>query len=238
MDEQMLFQHILPEDFYRTDGITLAKNLLGKVLVRRTPTGLTAGIISETEAYMGIIDKASHAYNGRRTQRTETMYLSGGYAYVYLIYGIYSCMNITANERDNPEAVLIRSVIPLSGFDGMIENYCRFNETKLKKTNLKTERFCKAPTSLTDGPGKLCAAMDIDRTLDKAPVFLNGSGNSNEIFVSDLGFAPLGGFTESKRIGIDYAEEAAHFPWRFTAIPPFESVTIVQHDGTPPNSLQ
>jgi len=228
MDEQTLADSALPYEFYRTDGISLARSLIGKVLVHRTSRGWTAGIISETEAYMGITDKASHAYGGRRTARTETMYLPGGYAYVYLIYGIYSCMNITANEKGNPEAVLIRGVVPLLGFDAMLENTREFNENRLKKTSFNYEKYRSNPALLTDGPGKLCAAMALDRTLDKVPLTAKAPVGYPQIFVSDLGFTPEGGISESERIGISYAEEAAFFPWRFTSVLPFQSPTTVQ----------
>ncbi len=230
MDEQILISHVLPQDFYRTDGITLARSLIGKILVRKNEHGLTAGVISETEAYMGVIDKASHAYNGRRTERTETMYLPGGFAYVYLIYGIYSCMNITANEADNPEAVLIRGVVPLFGFDVMLENYRLFNAKRLNRQGFHADKYRKKPHTLTDGPGKLCAAMKIDRSLDKMQLFHGEKGKIGELFVCDLGISAPNGISESPRVGIDYAEEAALFPWRYTANLPFQSPTTVQHD--------
>ena len=88
----------LGRDFYRRDALTLARALVGKTLVRRTERGTIAAVVTETEAYTGVGDPASHAYGGRRTARTETMYREGGYAYVYLIYGLYSCMNVTAAE--------------------------------------------------------------------------------------------------------------------------------------------
>ncbi len=222
MNEQILTDTLLPASFYRTDGITLARSLLGKVLVRRTSKGLLCGVISETEAYMGITDKASHAYGGRRTPRTETMYLEGGHAYVYLIYGIYSCMNITANAEGNPEAVLIRGIVPLYGFDGMMDAYTEFTKRRTGKPPAHPERYGKAPLKLTDGPGKLCAAMEIDRSLNGMRVYDGG-----EIFVSDVGIVPAGGIGEHPRIGIDYAEEAALFPWRFTVNRPNEIATTV-----------
>ncbi len=222
MNEQTLQNHILPASFYRTDGLTLARSLIGKVLVHRTETGITAGIISETEAYMGIIDKASHAYGGRRTSRTETMYLPGGHAYVYLIYGIYSCMNITASTEGNPEAVLLRGVVPLVGFERMLENHATFTRRRTGKHPANTAIYGKSPHKLTDGPGKLCAAMAIDRSRDKTDVTL-----PHDLFLADLGIRPVHGITEQPRIGIDYAEEAALFPWRFTANRPYEMTSTV-----------
>ncbi len=101
----------------------MARELIGKTLVHRVGGVELAGIISETEAYMGVTDKASHAYGGRRTARTETMYLVGGFSYVYRIYGIYFCMNITAGEEGSAEAVLIRGVMPVGGTREIWENY-------------------------------------------------------------------------------------------------------------------
>lgn len=99
-------------DFYKTDAVSLAKALLGKLLVTDTGGKITAGIITETEAYMGKTDRACHAFGGRRTARNESMYLPGGHAYVYLIYGMYYCLNVVAAEEDIPEAVLVRGIIP------------------------------------------------------------------------------------------------------------------------------
>lgn len=223
MEDFPEFENILPRSYYITDALTLSRSLIGKVLVCCTPEGTTAGIISETEAYMGVIDKASHAYGGRRTERTETMYLPGGHAYVYLIYGIYSCMNITANESGNPEAVLIRGVIPCHGFDRMLANYSNFSSRRSKQKLFNGEKYRKAPHKLTDGPGKLCAAMSIDRRFDKTDMCRCNS----EIFVADMGISPIHGITASPRIGIDYAEEAAFFPWRFTANRAYEMAKTV-----------
>ena len=102
----------LTRAFFARDGITVARSFWGKILVHETPLGTVRGIITETEAYMGEEDKGSHTYGGRRTDRTEPMYHKGGTSYVYLIYGMYSCMNIAAMREDIPQAVLLRSVIP------------------------------------------------------------------------------------------------------------------------------
>lgn len=103
----------LGRDFFARDGITVARKLLGKVLVHETSVGTVRGVITETESYMGVEDKGSHSYGGRRTQRTEPMFHQGGTSYVYLIYGMYSCMNIVTATEDVPQAVLIRKVEPL-----------------------------------------------------------------------------------------------------------------------------
>lgn len=206
---------MLPREFYMTDAVSLAKSLIGKVLVRQSSNGIAAGIISETEAYMGVIDKAAHTYGGKRTARTETMYLPGGHAYVYLIYGIYSCMNITANIGGNPQAVLIRGVIPIYGFDLMLENYAGFMSRRNQKHKFNADKYKVKQYKISDGPGKLCAAMDIDRSLDKADMCQNSS--YAPLYAADLGIVPSNEPSASPRIGIDYAEEAALFPWRFTS---------------------
>lgn len=205
----MINPYKLPREFYTVDGLTLAQSLIGKTLVHRVNGVELCGIISETEAYMGVTDKASHAYGGRKTARTETMYLRGGFAYVYRIYGMYSCMNITANEEGNAEAVLIRAVLPCGGEDAIYENYRRSSRRK----NLPESYAALSKTDLyrcTNGPGKLCQALAIGQGQNRTDML------SDEFFVRDDGwFTPE--ILRAPRIGIDYAEEAADFPWRFTA---------------------
>jgi len=212
--------HPLPRAFYRTDALTLSENLIGKTLVHRVNGVELAAVITETEAYMGVTDRASHAYGGRRTARTETMYLEGGYAYVYLIYGIYSCMNITANEDGNPEAVLIRGVYPIAGEEEMYRAYLERGRRKKTPPKAFEELTRKDIFSLTNGPGKLCTAMSIDRSLDKTDMVFEDSVNeknlSHEFFVRDDGYRAAE-IVRTPRIGIDYAGEAAEYPWRFTA---------------------
>lgn len=183
---------ILNRDFYIKDGITLAKDLLGKILVKEIDGVLYKGRIVETEAYMGIIDKACHSYNNRRTKRTETMYREGGYSYIYLIYGMYYCFNVTASIKDNPEAVLIRALEPLDN-----------KELMLKIRKVKREK------DIANGPGKLTKALgttyrenDMDLTLGK------------NIWIEDDGYVP-NKITATTRVGIDYAEEFKEKLWRF-----------------------
>ena len=210
----------LPLDFYRTNALTLSENLIGKTLVHRVNGVELAGIITETEAYMGVIDRASHAYGGRRTARTETLFMEGGHAYVYLIYGIYSCMNITANENGIPEGTLIRAVFPTVGREAMYRTYLEKGRRKKSPPKPAGELSEKEWYSLTNGPGKLCVAMSIDRSLDRWNMIIENSVNDensvHEFFVRDDGYraAEIG---RSPRIGIDYAGEAAAYPWRFTA---------------------
>lgn len=183
---------ILNRDFYIKDGVTLAKDLLGKILVKEIDRVLYKGRIVETEAYMGAIDKACHSYNNRRTKRTEAMYREGGYSYIYLIYGMYYCFNVTASIKDNPEAVLIRALEPLDNKDLML---------KIRKV--------KREKDIANGPGKLTKALGI--TSDDNNIDLTLGKN---IWIEDDGYVP-NKITETTRVGIDYAEEFKDKPWRF-----------------------
>ena len=200
----------LDREFYARDTLTVARELLGNFVVRVWNGEKLICRITETEAYMGVTDKASHAYGGRRTQRTETMYLIGGHAYVYLIYGMYSCMNITASTDGNPEAVLIRCAMPEGDTQGILDNV----RVTSRRKNLPERAEELSPAELfglTNGPGKLCNAMGITRGL-------NGTDMTYGNFVvMDEGWTAQEILT-LPRVGIDYAEEAAAFPWRFTAV--------------------
>ncbi|GMG97434.1 DNA-3-methyladenine glycosylase [Tepidimicrobium xylanilyticum] len=189
----------LNREFYSRNTLTVAKELLGKVLVHNINGEKLKGIIVETEAYLGIRDKAAHAYGGRKTKRVEAMYGLPGTAYVYLIYGMYYCFNIVTEKEGVPEAVLIRAIEPIEGLDLMAKN--RFgisydNLTKYQKKNL------------TNGPGKLTRALNIDKALNMIDLcndrlYLEEADNSEFNIV------------ETTRVGIDYAEEAKDFPYRF-----------------------
>lgn len=210
----------LPKEFYRTDALVLSENLIGKTLVHRVNGVELAGIITETEAYMGEIDRASHAYGGRRTARTETLFMEGGHAYVYLIYGIYSCMNITANADGVPQGTLIRAVYPIAGQEEMYRTYLEKGRRKKAPPKDFEDLSAKELYSLTNGPGKLCVAMSIDRSLDRWNMTFANSVNDgfseNKFFVRDDGYRAAE-IVRAPRIGIDYAGEAAEYPWRFTA---------------------
>jgi len=188
----------LTRDFYKKSSIELSKDLLGKIFVRIIDGKKLSCRISEVEAYMGALDKAAHSYGGKRTKRTEIMYGESGFLYVFIIYGMYNCANIVAAQVDIPEAVLIRAGIPIDGLDEMAVR--RFNKEYSCLTN-------KEKINLTNGPGKLCKAMGIDRTDNGEDLC------KNNIFLEDDGFIPE--IAVSRRIGIDYAEEAADFLWRF-----------------------
>ena len=183
----------LSRAFYQTDAVALARALVGKVLVSRTDDGLASGIIVETEAYMGHVDEAAHSFKASADGRTSIMYDSGGHAYVYLIYGMHNCFNITANSADKPEAVLIRALEPLDGIELMQK---RRNTQVLKQ--------------LCSGPGKLCAALGISRAQYGAD--LCGEMIWLETTDEQSAFA----IESSKRINIDYAGEAKDYLWRFT----------------------
>ena len=185
----------LPRSFYtRDDVILVAKELLGKYLITRFDGNLTGGVITETEAYAGIIDRASHAYGGRRTARTEIMYSEGGTAYVYLCYGIHSLFNVVTNIKDIPHAVLIRAIHPTHGIKKMLT---RRNMAEQKK-------------NLAAGPGTASQALGIHYS--HSGLSLSG----NEIWIEDKGIiVNQKDIKKSKRIGVDYAGEHAHWLYRF-----------------------
>ncbi|HHV26294.1 DNA-3-methyladenine glycosylase [Anaerosalibacter bizertensis] len=189
----------LDRNFYNRDTLVVAKELLGKILVHKINGKLLSGMIVETEAYLGVNDKAAHAYGGRRTKRVETMYGPPGRAYVYIIYGMYNCLNTITREEGVPQGVLIRGIEPIEGLDYMALN--RFNKPleELTKNQIK---------NLTNGPGKLCQAMMIDRSLDKEDL-------CGERLYIEKGIDRNFDIVEAKRIGIDYAEEARDFLYRF-----------------------
>ena len=181
--------------FYQRDNVLLiAKELLGKVLVTKWNGIVTSGRIVEVEAYNGIIDKAAHSFNGRRTARNEVMYAEGGVAYVFLCYGIHQLFNVVTHGKETPQAILIRALEPMKGIDKML---LRVGKEKLDHT-------------LTRGPGNLSKALGIT-TLH------NGcSLQSKELFIADDNVA----FNDkeiatSPRIGVDYAGEDALLPYRF-----------------------
>ncbi len=180
----------LQREFYLRSGVEVAKDLIGKKLVHNSAEGLTAGIIVEVEAYLGKIDAAAHAYKGK-TKRTEIIFGEGGFAYIYLIYGKNICMNVVANVKESPDAILIRALQPVEGIDLMIQ--------RRQKNNLR---------ELCNGPGKLTQAMGI--TKKHYGVDLCGE----ELFIETVeNFQPE--IIATKRINIDYAGDAANFLWRY-----------------------
>ena len=173
--------------------MTLARKLLGALLVHRTPDGFAGGMIVETEAYVGAIDKACHAYQNR-SERTEIMYHDGGVAYVYLIYGMHYCFNVVTGPAGEGNAVLIRALEPVIGLDLM----CRRRRTK---------QF----TNLCSGPGKVCQALAIT----KEEYGLDLCVPASPLRIVRFRHIPDNRIVSSPRINVAYAEEAAAWPWRF-----------------------
>lgn len=202
----------LGRDFFSRDGITVAKELLGKILVHETEAGTVRGIITEAESYMGEEDKGSHTYGGKRTERTEPMYHAGGTSYVYLIYGMYSCMNIAAMTEGTPQAVLLRSVIPADreSWERMTELREADAERRRRKREAKAGKKPSWGKHLADGPGKLCIAMGITRADNDVDMT-----ESDSFYVTEGISVMDAEIRAAKRIGIDYAEEAADYLWRF-----------------------
>jgi len=194
-DEDIFVMKKLGASFYSQGNVVaIASALLGKLLVTEFDGLLTAGRIVETEAYNGIADKASHAYGGRRTKRTETMYAAGGTAYVYLCYGIHHLFNVVTNTKDIPHAILVRGIEPVKGIPVMLQ---RMRKEKLDH-------------AVGRGPGNVSKALGI--SVGHTSKSLLGS----ELYIADdgciIGKAQMG---ISARIGVDYAAEDALLPYRF-----------------------
>ena len=185
----------LPESYYlNEDVVALSRNLIGKYIYTNLDGVLTGGIIVETEAYNGIIDKASHAYGNRLTPRTQTMYKQGGIAYVYLCYGIHEMLNIVTSNEGQPHAILIRAIEPIVGFD--IMQYRRSMAT--------------IKPNITSGPGSVAKALGVSRNINSISL------QSDILWIEDKGLA----YTDDKvaavpRVGVDYAGQDALLPYRF-----------------------
>lgn len=184
----------LPREFYtRPNVLTVARDLLGKLLVVPARGGKrVSGIIVEAEAYRGPHDRAAHSYGGRRTLRTETMYGIGGTAYVFFVYGMYNQFNIVTNAANAPHAVLIRALQPVEGVELM-----------------RKRRHGQPDHNLTNGPGKLCIALGIDRRLDGEDLL------GNRVWIEEGERVSRSQIMSGPRIGIDYAGEWKDKPWRF-----------------------
>lgn len=186
---------MLKSFYLGTDVVSSSRQLLGKVLATRVDGVYTAGIITETEAYAGAIDRASHAFGNRRTARTEVMFGEGGRAYVYLIYGIHCLFNVVIGPEEVPLAVLVRGIEPLEGVDIM-----------LRRRQLK-----EVKPQLGAGPGAAAQALGITR-------LLNGEDltQSNQIWIEDRGIkVPAADIASGTRVGVAYAQEDALLPYRF-----------------------
>ena len=182
-------------EFYaRKDVVTTASALIGKVLVTKLDGVITSGRIVETEAYIGLTDKASHSFGGRRTARNEHMYAPAGTAYVYICYGMHHLFNVVTNKKNIPDAILIRAVEPLLGIDKMLQR------TQKKQFD----------STLTKGPGNVAKAMGIFK--DHSGIDLQ----KNKIYIADDGYAlQKESIGKSRRIGVESSGEAALLPYRF-----------------------
>jgi DNA-3-methyladenine glycosylase len=185
----------LPTQFYEgTNVILIAKELIGKIIVTNFDGLITTGRIVETEAYIGLTDKASHSFNGKRTARNEHMYAAAGTAYVYICYGMHHLFNVVTNAAEIPDAVLIRAVEPLTGIDVMLK---RTGRLKLDNT-------------LTKGPGNAAKALGISKGHSGINLI------KNEIYIAEDGFEiPVTEIGMSRRIGVESSGEAALLPYRF-----------------------
>lgn len=191
----------LPRAFYDRDTLTVARELLGQHLVRVLPDGTPLVCrITETEAYIGRCDKACHAYNYKRTPRTETLFAQPGTAYIYLIYGLHCCLNLVTEAQNEPAAVLIRGAEAVKNGDIIAEN--RFGRKLDDLTPYQRKHFL-------NGPGKLCKGLAVTRA-ENGLDLLGGT-----IYLCDAPAPDPSRIRTGPRVGIDYAEEAVHFPWRF-----------------------
>lgn len=183
---------MLPRDFYLRDANKVAPDLLGKILIHDTDDGLASGVIVEVEAYTGPYDKGSHAYQNRRTPRTEIQFGSGGYAYIYSIYGLHYCFNVVTNIVNKPEVVLVRALEPFDGIELM-----------------QKRRSSQNILNLCNGPGKLCSALGISRNNYADDLC------GNTLYISSFLEVPIKDIGVSPRINIDYAEECSDYYWRY-----------------------
>ena len=198
----------LTHAFFDHDTVDVAQALLGKYLVRNWNGTLLAGRITETEAYIGRCDKACHAYNYRRTPRTETLFLGPGHAYIYFIYGMYHCLNFVTEPEGEPSAVLLRGLEAVYGAEQM--SLLRYGKPLTQLTAYQRKNFL-------NGPGKCCRALGLTRVENGLDL------TADTLFLcdgpEDVGLPPVDAgsyiLRTGKRIGIDYAEEAVDFPWRF-----------------------
>ncbi len=186
----------MPRLFYRREATSVARGLLGQRLVTCLDGRRTSGIIVETEAYLGAVDKAAHSYGNRRTARTETMFGDGGHLYVYFVYGMHHCANVVAGEPGDPLAVLLRALQPDEGIATMFERRQR----------------ARRETDLCSGPGKLCQALGITRALDGEDLV---DGNPVTIERLRQRSLPQARIATGPRVGIGYAQEWEHEPLRF-----------------------
>ena len=201
---------LLTREFYARDTLTVARALLGQHIVRKLPDGTQLVCrITETEAYIGPIDKACHAYGGRRTPRTQTLYAWPGTAYLYLIYGMYHCLNFVTEPEGTPCAVLIRGAKAVENGDIIAEN--RFGCKMEEMTGYQRKNFL-------NGPGKVCRGLALTRAQNGLDL-----AEGTQLYLRDGPEPAL--IQTGTRIGIDYAQEAVDFPWRFWTEEPYSQNT-------------
>ncbi len=179
----------LSRAFFARDALTVAPALLGKTLLH----GGAGGVIVETEAYVGPLDRACHAFGGKRTKRTEVLFGEAGRAYVYLIYGMYCCLNVVTGQAEEPQCVLIRALRPTRGLE----------EMALRRGGKPERELCR-------GPGRLCLALEIGRELNGRDM------TEGDFLILDGPEVPEGEIGRTKRIGVDYAGPDKDNLWRFT----------------------
>lgn len=190
----------LEREFYSRPTLDVAKDLLGKNLIHHINGKRLMGKIVEAEAYIGTVDKAAHSYN-KRTKRNEVMFGPPGHAYVYIIYGVYNCMNVVTQAEEEGTAVLIRAVEPIENIETMALN--RYDEPI---ENLRKRQIL----GLTNGPGKLCIAMGVTNRANNG---MDLCGDT--LWIEEASENETFEIVATTRVNIDYAEEAIHFPWRF-----------------------
>jgi len=185
----------LPDSYYHSnDVVGLSRDLIGKYLFTCIDGLLTGGYIVETEAYNGVIDKASHAFGNRQTQRTKTMFMQGGVAYVYLCYGIHEMFNIVTSGEGEPHAILVRAINPTEGLNVMLQ---RRGMATLK-------------SNITSGPGSVAKALGISRNINAFSL------QSDTVWIEDRGLSfPDADIAAVPRVGVDYARDDALLPYRF-----------------------
>ena len=198
-NQDVITMEKLMREFYDRDTVTVARELLGQHLVRVLDGEKLICRITETEAYIGRCDKACHAYGYKRTSRTQTLFARPGTAYIYLIYGMYHCLNFVTEPEGEPAAVLIRGLEAVSGIETLTR--LRYPQNSGRLTAYQQKNFL-------NGPGKLCKALSLDKSF-------NGYDLTGDTLYVVRSSETLETIHTGKRIGIDYAEEAVEFPWRF-----------------------
>ena len=189
---------MLNKEFFKRDTLSVAKDLLGKIIVKNDNGIIYKAKIVETEAYLGVDDRAAHTFGDRKTERNKIMYEDAGTVYVYQTYGIHFMLNFVTQDKNIPDAVLIRAIEPLNQFDKISLN--RFGKIYNELTSYQKK-------NITNGPGKLTKALNIDKDLNGNNLFNQSFYVEDDNSIFDI--------IIDKRIGIDYAQEAIDFPYRF-----------------------